>query len=201
MATSGPPRPERQQPQKGNPPPTKYYFAYGSNLCLNQMKKRCPNSRYIGTARLSNHLWHINERGYANVKAAEGHWVEGLVYEIDEADEASLDTYEGVSKNAYHKCLTRVLLQKAPGALYRRPVAWIVNQGGPAEVSRKTESADKAAPRPDVPPQVAANTLTYINLALTGESHPKKEYVKRMNLGISDAVALGIGEDYANPAP
>lgn len=48
------------------------YFAYGSNLWLAQMRRRCPSSVYLGVARLrsngsSRWRWVINERGYANV--------------------------------------------------------------------------------------------------------------------------------------
>ncbi|KAF9632337.1 hypothetical protein BFW01_g3199 [Lasiodiplodia theobromae] len=49
------------------------YFAYGSNLWLAQMRRRCPSSVYLGVARLrsngngSHWRWVINERGYANV--------------------------------------------------------------------------------------------------------------------------------------
>ena len=44
------------------------YFGYGSNLWREQMKQRCPQSEYLGVARLNNYTWLINERGYANVK-------------------------------------------------------------------------------------------------------------------------------------
>ena len=30
-----------------------YYFAYGSNMSYEQMKERCPDSKYVGVARLN----------------------------------------------------------------------------------------------------------------------------------------------------
>ncbi|POR38613.1 Uncharacterized protein TPAR_01186 [Tolypocladium paradoxum] len=178
----------------GDPRPTKYYFAYGSNLHIKQMKRRCPNSRYIGRARLADYRWQINERGYANVVAAEGRWVDGLVYEIDETDEAKLDINEGVSKNAYEKRYMAVLLHRAHGALYRRPVSWIVDKGGPAAVCRQIKNSERSAAGPS--PHWESNVLVYISFNHVQDSAPKDEYVNRLNLGIADARALGIEEDY-----
>jgi gamma-glutamylcyclotransferase (GGCT)/AIG2-like uncharacterized protein YtfP len=187
--------------------PTKYYFAYGSNIHLKQMKRRCPNSKYIGRARLADYRWHINERGYANVAEAEGHWVDGLVFEIDEADEARLDINEGVSKNAYSKMYMRVLLHRASSALYRRPTSWIVDKGGPAKV----RFAAKPKPKPDSGSGAGAgsqkqtaenqkywqrNVLVYASTTHITDSVPKEEYIKRINLAIADALALGVEDDY-----
>ena len=173
---------------------TKYYFAYGSNLHLKQMKRRCPNSKYVGLARLVNYRWQINERGYANVIDAEGHWVDGLVYEINEPDEAKLDVNEGVSKNAYTKRHMKVDLHRAPSTLYRRPVSWIVDNGGPTKILRqaKQEGRKQAATAQQWSPKV----LVYISLNYIVDSEPKDEYVNRINLGLVDAQALGFEEDY-----
>ncbi|KND89814.1 hypothetical protein TOPH_05522 [Tolypocladium ophioglossoides CBS 100239] len=177
-----------------DPRPTKYYFAYGSNLHVKQMKRRCPNSRYIGRARLADYRWQINERGYANVVAAEGRWVDGLVYEIDDKDEAKLDINEGVSKNAYEKRYMSVLLHRAHGAIYRRPVSWIVDKGGPAAVCRQSKNSERGAAGPS--PHWENHVLVYVSFNHVQDSAPKHEYVNRLNLGIADARALGIEEDY-----
>ncbi|KAI9163215.1 hypothetical protein HJFPF1_04816 [Paramyrothecium foliicola] len=186
-------------PIVGKPPPapirpTRYYFAYGSNIHLKQMGRRCPNSKYIGRARLSNYRWQINQRGYANVAEAEGHWVDGLVFEIDENDEARLDVNEGVSKNAYSKLYMPVLLYRAQSALYRRPTSWIVDKGGPAKVCRlaKPEIQKPAGNQK----YWQKDVLVYANLTHIEDSQPKEEYVKRINLAIADALALGVEDDY-----
>ncbi|KAL3954662.1 hypothetical protein ACCO45_010225 [Purpureocillium lilacinum] len=173
--------------------PTKYYFAYGSDLHIKQMKRRCPNSRYIGHARLANHRWQINERGYANVVAADGRWVDGLVYEIDEKDEAKLDINEGVAKSAYEKRYMPVLLHRAHGALYRRPVSWIVDKGGPAAVRRQAKAPERA---PGPAQHWENGVLVYISFNHVQDSAPKEEYVSRINLGLRDARALGMADDY-----
>ncbi|KAF3092116.1 hypothetical protein TWF102_008525 [Orbilia oligospora] len=72
------------------------YFAYGSNLSFEQMARRCPQSRYVGRARLHGYQFQINERGYANVVERPGLFVEGLCYRLHPEDEARLDRAEGV---------------------------------------------------------------------------------------------------------
>ncbi|KAH6888078.1 hypothetical protein B0T10DRAFT_460722 [Thelonectria olida] len=176
---------------------TTYYFAYGSNLHLRQMKRRCPGSKFIGCARLSHYRWQINERGYANVVAAEGHWVDGLVYEIDENDEARLDINEGVSKNAYTKQYMTVMLCRGPASLYRRPTAWIVDKGGPAKVRQMAaRNSTGSAQFEHHPQQWQQYVLVYISHNYIVDSQPKEEYVHRINMGVTDARALGIGWDY-----
>ncbi|KAF7553013.1 hypothetical protein G7046_g7227 [Stylonectria norvegica] len=177
-----------------DPRPTRYYFAYGSNLHLKQMKRRCPNSKLIGWARLVDHRWQINERGYANVVEAAGQWVDGLVYEIDAKDEARLDINEGVSKNAYTKRHMPVLLRRAQSALYRRPTSWIVDQGGPAKVCRQ---AKQGGQKPvEYPQHWEQDVLVYISLNYVQDGKPKNEYVSRINLGLADAKVLGLENDY-----
>lgn len=176
--------------------PTKYYFAYGSNLHLCQMKRRCPDSKYIGCARLSNYRWQINERGYANVVRAEGHWVEGLVYEIDEKDEAQLDINEGVSKNCYAKHYMTVRLHVVQRALYRRPVSWIVDKGGPTNAMRQNSTRELSRTASSDHPRPELEVLVYVSFDYIQDAQPKEEYITRINLGFEDARALGVDEDY-----
>ncbi|ODA83271.1 hypothetical protein RJ55_01783 [Drechmeria coniospora] len=161
------------------------------------MKRRCPNSRYIGHARLSRYRWQINQRGYANVVAVDddGRWVDGLVYEIDETDEAKLDVNEGVSKNAYEKRYLPILLHRASGTLYRRPVSWIVSKGGPAAVCRQAKcAAQELLVSPGQ--QRHDDALVYISFRHVEDSVPKEEYIDRINLGLADASVLGMKDDY-----
>ncbi|KAF4576681.1 hypothetical protein EYR40_000929 [Pleurotus pulmonarius] len=90
-------------PQTSLARPDVLYFGYGSNMWLEQMQRRCPNSPYVGIAVLEGWRWMINERGYANVvPSAEDH-VYGLVYKLSEEDEKSLDIYEGVPSDYVKK--------------------------------------------------------------------------------------------------
>jgi gamma-glutamylcyclotransferase len=78
-----------------------YYFAYACNLNRQQMAELCPDSKPKFTATLPNHKlifagWSRTWRGAtASIKPFQGNKVIGGVYEVSEADLASLDQYEG----------------------------------------------------------------------------------------------------------
>ena len=72
------------------------YFAYGSNLCVNQMARRCPSAADPRPAMLADHDWLINERGVATVEPFDGSQVLGVVWQLDDHDLALLDSAEGV---------------------------------------------------------------------------------------------------------
>ncbi|KAF3933221.1 Gamma-glutamylcyclotransferase [Dactylellina cionopaga] len=99
---------------------TKPYFAYGSNIWLGQMERRCPDSRYTSVARLPDYRWIISARGYANIVHSPGDEVWGTIYNLPPTDEASLDRYEGVPV-AYSKEMISVLLmtgESLPALVY-----------------------------------------------------------------------------------
>jgi gamma-glutamylcyclotransferase (GGCT)/AIG2-like uncharacterized protein YtfP len=77
-----------------------YYFAYGSNLDWLQMQRRCPSARFICIARLVGYRFAIARHsrlrncGTANIFAAAGSEVCGVVYDVNEQDFAILDGFE-----------------------------------------------------------------------------------------------------------
>ena len=83
--------------------PGQLYFAYGSNLHLAQMSRRCPRSAFLGRAILRGYRWQINERGVANIVKSKNSSVQGLVYCLGDGDEESLDGSEGVLAGFYEK--------------------------------------------------------------------------------------------------
>lgn len=72
------------------------YFAYGSNLCVQQMAQRCPDAIDPQPATLPDHDWLINERGVATVEPLTGSQVHGVVWQLSDRDLATLDSAEGV---------------------------------------------------------------------------------------------------------
>jgi phage replication-related protein YjqB (UPF0714/DUF867 family) len=72
------------------------YFAYGSNLCVRQMARRCPDAANPRRAVLADHDWLINQRGVATVEPFDGTRVHGVVWELSDHDLAALDSAEGV---------------------------------------------------------------------------------------------------------
>lgn len=77
----------------------KYYFAYGSNINLNQMERRCPDATVVEPVVLPNHelLFRGNSAGcgVATIRPKEGSQVHGLLWKITDRCERSLDIYEG----------------------------------------------------------------------------------------------------------
>ncbi|MCJ1303103.1 hypothetical protein MMC08_005910 [Hypocenomyce scalaris] len=92
-----------------------YYFGYGSNLWLDQMRRRCPSSQHVGLAVLRDWKWIINDRGYANVIPSPGDKVWGMVYILSAEDEAYLDRNEGVP-TIYEKRLMQMEYLPAQGS-------------------------------------------------------------------------------------
>ena len=72
------------------------YFAYGSNLCVRQMARRCPDAADPRPALLGDHDWLINERGVATVEPFAGNRVHGVLWQVSDDDLAALDSAEGV---------------------------------------------------------------------------------------------------------
>jgi len=84
----------------------KLYFAYGSNLCKEQMKIRCPKSRCLEKHYFNDHklcfCWNglsTNPNGVANIIKETGSKIPGVIYEISKSDEDELDRKEGYKRS------------------------------------------------------------------------------------------------------
>lgn len=89
----------------------KYYLAYGSNLNLNQMKRRCPNAKKVGTFLLKG--YELEFRYYLTIKESPNSEVPLGIFEIDDKDEIALDRYEGYPTH-YRKEYLEVELNGKP---------------------------------------------------------------------------------------
>jgi len=79
------------------------YFAYGSNMNLEQMQYRCPGSKPVGAARLRG--WSLRERLHADIEEEEWSVVEGVLWEVTGNHVFQLDAYEG-----YPRYYTRLIV-------------------------------------------------------------------------------------------
>lgn len=71
-----------------------YYFAYGSNMDISQMKRRCPMAKPIRPLMIKG--WKLIFRSVADITpAGKDNVVRGALWEITEQCEQSLDRYEG----------------------------------------------------------------------------------------------------------
>ena len=89
------------------------YFAYGSNLDLEQMAQRCPDAETVGPVRLENYELRFRGNGFATVTPKKGSVVYGLVWKITPNCEQSLDRYEGYPR---HYTKETVTVKDAAGA-------------------------------------------------------------------------------------
>ena len=71
------------------------YFAYGSNLHQEQMKKRCSGCKYLKKYILQDYrLTFRSDLCVADIEYKKGSSVQGALYEITTKDESCLDKYE-----------------------------------------------------------------------------------------------------------
>ncbi len=73
------------------------YFAYGSNLNINQMKKRAPSAQILGASYLVG--WRLIFRRVADIaRGTKDDLLPIGIWKIEPEDEAALDIYEGWPK-------------------------------------------------------------------------------------------------------
>ena len=83
------------------------YVAYGSNMNLEQMAFRCPNSKIVGNGKL--HGWKLLFNVHADIIEVENEIVPVVVWNIANEDWRMLDMYEGYP-SYYVKEIVNVVL-------------------------------------------------------------------------------------------
>lgn len=86
----------------------KLYIAYGSNMDVGQMSRRCPQVELVGKAEITGYelLFKGSQTGaFATIEPKEGGIVPVLIWKIAKQDERSLDWYEGFPTFYYKKDL------------------------------------------------------------------------------------------------
>ncbi|SFH23208.1 Uncharacterized conserved protein YtfP, gamma-glutamylcyclotransferase (GGCT)/AIG2-like family [Desulfotomaculum arcticum] len=88
------------------------YFAYGSNLHLSQMKRRCPSAKPLEAVKCHDYrlTFKGNKRGngVADIEPAQGEAVAGALYRITIKDLEALDRYEGYPR-LYNRYIVEVV--------------------------------------------------------------------------------------------
>jgi len=77
------------------------YFAYGANMVLAAMARRCPATRVLGPATLAHHRFAIIRGGHGTVLRQRGATVHGLLWRLGRGDRRALDRYEEVAAGLY----------------------------------------------------------------------------------------------------
>ena len=89
------------------------YFAYGSNINLEQMAHRCPDAQIVGPVTLENYELRFRGSGFATVTPKKGSVVHGLLWKLTPESERALDRYEGYPR---HYTKEQVSVRTADGA-------------------------------------------------------------------------------------
>ena len=79
--------------------PETLYFAYGSNIDLEQMARRCPAAQGVGPVTLENYELAFRGSGFATIVPKKGSVVHGLLWSITPLCERALDRYEGYPRH------------------------------------------------------------------------------------------------------
>jgi gamma-glutamylcyclotransferase (GGCT)/AIG2-like uncharacterized protein YtfP len=73
-----------------------YYFAYGSNMNLEHMRRLCGwHVKVLGVATMADYELGPDTRGFANVRPCAGKKVYGVLFEVDQHCVDILDDFEG----------------------------------------------------------------------------------------------------------
>ena len=89
------------------------YLAYGSNMDINQMDYRCPNSYMFDNIIVDNYKFVLDVAGVASIIPSEGDKVEAILWAVHELDVETLDRYEGVSLGCYEKTTMPIVIDGA----------------------------------------------------------------------------------------
>ena len=86
--------------------PSKFYLAYGSNLDMDRMGRRCPYAVPVGVTEICGYrlLFKKSKTGsYATIEQDANESVPAVVWKLSEYDERLLDRYEGFPRYYYKK--------------------------------------------------------------------------------------------------
>ena len=90
------------------------YFAYGSNMDVNAMGRRCPRSKALGLARLERHRLAVMREGWLTAVRAPSSTVHGVLWDLALSDIAALDRHENLSQGLYVKLTQAVIAERGP---------------------------------------------------------------------------------------
>jgi gamma-glutamylcyclotransferase (GGCT)/AIG2-like uncharacterized protein YtfP len=85
------------------------YFAYGSNMDVEAMARRCPRAKPLGSARLARHRLEIMREGWLTAARDPRSEVHGVLWDVALADMRALDRYEGLADGLYAKAIQPVI--------------------------------------------------------------------------------------------
>lgn len=156
------------------------YFAYGLNMDVAGMARRCPRSTALGLARLPRHRFIVTTDGYASVVRDPRESVHGVLWDCALGDIRTLDKFEELASGLYVKINQPVIVEG--GA--KRALIYIGRSGTPGR------------PKPGYLEQVVAAAKewslpeTYVAGMTQCLSKPNRD-LKSLNRDTSEALPPG----------
>jgi hypothetical protein len=144
------------------------YFAYGSNINLSAMARRCPRSKALGPARLERHRLAVMREGWLTATRDPRSIVHGVLWDLALSDVAALDRYEGLAQGLYAKLTQPIIAQRG----IRQAIVYFGANSGPG-TARPDYIADILAAARSWPlPEEAIETLERVRLAAVAARQP-----------------------------
>lgn len=116
------------------------YAAYGSNMNLKQMARRCPNAKIVGKGVIRDYKLVFAYKGVATLITEAGQSVPVVLWEITRACEVSLDIYEGYPrlyrKENFAVCMENGMVELAMAYIMNKPYSDILET--PTDLYRQT---------------------------------------------------------------
>jgi len=103
------------------------YFAYGANMDVEAMARRCPRSRPRGVARLMRHRLAIMREGWLTAARDARGRVHGVLWDLALADVPALDRFEGLGAGSYMKTMQPIVTAGGP----KRALVYFGANAGP----------------------------------------------------------------------
>jgi hypothetical protein len=103
------------------------YFAYGANMDVEAMARRCPRSRPLGPARLMRHRLAIMREGWLTATRDPRGRAHGVLWDLALADVPALDRFEGLGDGLYAKAFQPVIGAGGP----KRALVYFGRNDGP----------------------------------------------------------------------
>ena len=103
------------------------YFAYGSNMNVDAMARRCPRSKALGLARLERHRLAVMREGWLTAARNPSSAVHGVLWDLALSDIPTLDRHESLSQGLYTKETQPVIAERGP----KRAIVYFGANAGP----------------------------------------------------------------------
>jgi hypothetical protein len=107
------------------------YFAYGANMDVEAMARRCPRSKPLGLAKLMRHRLGVMREGWLTATRDARASTHGVLWDLALADVPALDRFEQLGAGLYSKVSQPVVARGGP----KRALVYFGANAGPGKAN------------------------------------------------------------------